>query len=131
MILFQYRIYRSDLELNPHILYVFGDNEQRQGLGGQAKEMRGEVNAFGISTKHKPDNEDSSFFTDEDLWRVQRDFRILEQDLAKGAVVVFPTEGLGTGLADLKNRAPAIHQWIEEKILGLVEEYGTPKKTWA
>ena len=46
MIIMQYRIYRSDLELNPDILYCFGDNDHREGLGGQAKECRGEKNSF-------------------------------------------------------------------------------------
>lgn len=126
MILFQFRVYRSDLNLNPHVFYVFGDNDQRVGLGGQAKEMRGEVNAWGIRTKRAPNNDDSSFYTNEDLGKVQEDFRLLEAEvLSKGQTVVFPTEGLGTGLADLKNRAPAIHQWIENEIIRLVEKYGT------
>ena len=33
-------ITRRDLQANPSILYAFGDNEGRWGLGGQAKEIR-------------------------------------------------------------------------------------------
>jgi hypothetical protein len=40
-ILYQHRIYRMDLIANPNILYVFGDNTKRVGMGGQAGEMRG------------------------------------------------------------------------------------------
>ena len=129
MIIFQYRIYRSDLELNPHIIYCFGDNDQREGLGGQAKECRGEKNAWGIRTKRAPDNEDSSFYTDDgdDLAKVVADFELLEEEiLSRGGVVVFPTDGFGTGLADLKNRAPGIHAWIEDRVVELVEKYGSP-----
>ena len=56
MIIYQKFIYRSDLKANPSVLYLFGDNLQRVGLGGQAKEMRGEPNAVGIATKKAPDN---------------------------------------------------------------------------
>lgn len=33
-IIFQKRIYRIDLTRNPHIHYLFGDNEHRSGYGG-------------------------------------------------------------------------------------------------
>ena len=36
---------------NPRAIYVFGDNLLRKGLGGQAKEMRGEPNTLGIVSK--------------------------------------------------------------------------------
>jgi hypothetical protein len=54
MIIYQKYIKREDLRANPTVLYVFGDNEARTGLGGQAKEMRGEPNAVGIATKASP-----------------------------------------------------------------------------
>ena len=44
-------IQRIDIQCNRHCLYLFGDNLDRQGMGGQAKEMRGEPNSFGIATK--------------------------------------------------------------------------------
>jgi len=44
-------ITRQMLRAEPGTLWVFGDNLQRKGLGGQAKEMRGEPNAIGIPTK--------------------------------------------------------------------------------
>ncbi|MEC7290450.1 MAG: hypothetical protein VXW22_10215, partial [Pseudomonadota bacterium] len=54
IILRQHRIYRQDLRANPGTIYVFGDNTERVGLGGQAKEMRGEPNARGIATLWSP-----------------------------------------------------------------------------
>jgi hypothetical protein len=47
-------IYRRDLRANPESLYLFGDNTKRVGIGGQAREMRGEPNAVGIATKNAP-----------------------------------------------------------------------------
>jgi hypothetical protein len=60
------RIYREDLRNNPDFMFLFGDNLQRTGLGGQAKEMRGEFNAIGIATKKSPSLSDDAFFTDEE-----------------------------------------------------------------
>ena len=46
--------------------YVFGDNMERRGLGGQAGVMRGEPNAIGVPTKWSPSNRPDAYFTDED-----------------------------------------------------------------
>ena len=53
-VIYQKRICRDDLRRNPNAVYIFGDNEARTGLGGQAREMRGEPNAMGIATKRSP-----------------------------------------------------------------------------
>lgn len=45
------RFTRADLQAHPARLYVFGDNFQQRGLGGQTKECRGEPNAIGILTQ--------------------------------------------------------------------------------
>lgn len=134
MILLQYRIYRSDLELNPHVLYVFGDNDQGVGRGGQAKEMRGEPNSFGIPTKKGPGRKPDCYYTDDEydanIKKIEFAFKILEQELERGTLVVWPTEGIGTGLANLKDNAPRIAAYIEERFLGLVEKYGmTPLRS--
>ena len=127
MIMLQYRIYRSDLELNPDAYYCFGDNDMREGLGGQAAHMRGERNAIGIRTKKAPDDRDISFYKDdeydENCRKINSDFHKVEAKLDDGHVVVIPTEGFGTGLSDLKNRAPRTLHYIESKILELVEKY--------
>jgi hypothetical protein len=65
MIIRQHRIYRIDLQMNQHLLFVFGDNEEREGRGGQAKEMRGEDNAVGIRTKRHPSTGKTAYWTDE------------------------------------------------------------------
>ncbi len=134
MILLQYRIYRSDLELNPHVLYVFGDNDQQVGRGGQAKECRGEPNAFGIPTKKGPGTSPDCYYTDEEydanIKKIEFCFKVLEQEIESGTVVVWPTEGIGTGLAGLKENAPRTLKYIEDRLVGLVEKYGmTPPRT--
>jgi hypothetical protein len=108
---------RRDIEAHPERLYVFGDNLQRRGLGGQAAECRGASNAVGIPTKRAPSMDDAAFFTDGDFERVKPEIdSALEQlaaHLAKGGEVVIPSDGIGTGLANLPRRAPRIWQYID------------------
>tara|TARA_R110002072_G_scaffold251266_2_gene410131 strand:- start:18546 stop:18914 length:369 start_codon:yes stop_codon:yes gene_type:complete len=107
-------IFRQMLREEPDALFVFGDNLARRGFGGQAKEMRGEPNAVGIPTKKLPSMREGSFFTDSDLptWRmhVAPAFERLRNHPGR---IVWPTDGLGTGLAQLQHRAPAIWQELE------------------
>ena len=81
-------------------------------MGGQAKEMRGAPNALGIPTKRSP----RLFLVDSDLAEVRPVLdaaaeRLCDHDLA-GGVVVFPTDGVGTGLANLHTHAPEIWDYL-------------------
>lgn len=100
------RIYRDDLQANPGVLYIFGDNEQREGLGGQAGEMRGEPNAHGIATLAGP----GTYWSEPDSARqcavLDSDFRGVFAALAADKTVIFPLDGIGTGIADLERRSP-------------------------
>lgn len=119
------RIYRSTLRSRPDDLFVFGDNMEGRGLGGQAREMRGEPNAVGIPTKWAPERRASAYFSDDD--RTNRDvwhaihgaFDRLRSALDAGRNVVIPADGLGTGLAELPVRAPKLHAMIETAIAEL------------
>lgn len=112
-------ITRRMLQDNPDTLFVFGDNIAEIGLGGQAKEMRGEPNAVGIPTKMSP----YTYFSDLDFAGVKSliDDKILKLFLhaSDGGGVVWPADGIGTGLAKLKNKAPAIWELIEKYRLAL------------
>lgn len=111
-------IHREDLTANPDVMYVFGDNMIRAGLGGQAKAMRGEPNAVGVPTKQSP----CEFLSDADFERVKpvldKEFKTIKQHLKIGGVVVLPIDGIGTGLARLDVVAPKImayiNGWIEK-----------------
>lgn len=112
-------ILRSDLRANPDRLYVFGDNLLRRGYRGQAAEMRGEPNAVGITTKKIPSMLPDAFFTDSDqdhdLFVSQNSkdaTRLIEAHLC-GRTIVWPEDGIGTGLAQLQQRAP--------RIMGLID----------
>ncbi len=127
-IILQYRIYRSDLELNPDVYYCFGDNDERVGMGGQAKECRGERNAIGIRTKKTPGEDEAAYYTDdefeENCQKIADDFAEVLNKLVARKIVVFPIEGFGTGFAELKKRAPRTLQYIETTVLTFIRDHG-------
>lgn len=111
------RYSRAEIQANRDKLFVFGDNLTGLGRGGQAKECRGEPNAIGIVTKWHPTNDAGAFFYDHELERVrpfiQASFRRLAEHLQSGGTVVWPADGVGTGLARLNETAPTIARFIE------------------
>lgn len=112
-------ITRDMLRAEPDARFVFGDNLDRVGMGGQAGAMRGEPNAIGVATKRHPGSRDGDFFADEiaaDLEAVNADLGKVEQALAEGRVVYIPKDGLGTGLSELPTRAPKLHRHIVDQL---------------
>lgn len=106
-------------------IFLFGDNMLREGRGGQAREMRGEINTIGVPTKWRPTRRATAYFSDAD-WdyigvqlSVKSAFVSAQMFLDAGFDIVIPTDGLGTGLADLPHRAPRIHAAIEQLIKDL------------
>lgn len=97
---------------NPDKIYVFGDNLIGKGKRGQAV-IRDEPNAFGIPTKRLPClDRDTCFFSDK-----EDEFIALTQTLGKlwalkvkGHTLVFPSNGLGTGLAQMNERSPRLYR---------------------
>ncbi|MFT4076885.1 MAG: hypothetical protein QM647_15270 [Asticcacaulis sp.] len=122
MIIHQYRIYRCDLRANPAFTYVFGCNEARYGLGGQAAEMRGEKNAHGIATLRAP----GVFWSDSDRARqcqvLAADFEPLFNIAERGGVIVLPIDGVGTGLARLEERAPQTFAYLQKLWKHLIDK---------
>jgi len=125
---FQKMIYRKDLRSNPNTLYVFGDNLKRQGMGGQAAEMRYEPNACGVATKKSPGTSPADYFRDNEYIKnleiFHNDLDRVENHLKVGGEVVFPTNGLGTGLSRLTQTAPQSYQALTDIIAEFVKKYG-------
>ncbi len=109
---------------NPKSLYLFGDNLRRRGKKGQAQ-IRDCLNSFGIATKHKPSTTDDSYFSDKDLSYVYNDFAALNKLLKSGFynTLVIPSDGIGTGLAKLQEKAPAILAFINVVLDKWKEKY--------
>lgn len=108
------RIY---IKAHPDWLFVFGDNMMRHGYGGQAAEARGEPNAIGIATKVKPSMESDAFLADQDYdnwFAAERStLRRLMEASRSGRTIIWPHDGIGTGMAQLERRAPSIWNDIE------------------
>jgi hypothetical protein len=122
------RYRRRDLQADKSSLFVFGDNMAGTGLGGQAAACRGEPNAVGIPTKWRPGMNERDFFTDADLEQVgptlaERFARLMEH-LHDGGHVIWPADGIGTGLAQLEQRAPSIRAYIMQSERYLVGKAG-------
>jgi hypothetical protein len=111
-IIYLNHITRSRLKQELNARFVFGDNVIRQGFGGQAKEMRGEPNAIGVATKHKPTMDPDAFFRDcqGDAELLKTDLKKVEEALRAGLQVYAPEAGLGTGLSQLPSRAPGLYK---------------------
>ena len=106
----------------PNYGFIFGDNEKRTGKGGQAK-IRDEPNAIGVRTKASP----RKFWNDSHM---QNSVKMMSEDFLRGFnggydAIVIPVAGIGTGLAELKKRAPLTNKWLQT----VMEQLNTIAKT--
>ena len=111
----KYRIYVKDLKENPNKVYLFGDNLLRKGKGGQAI-IRDEDNAFGIPTKKKPSTSDDAYFTDNEYDSNIKAINDAINKIPKDKDIVIPMDGLGTGLAKLKEKAPNTFGYLQSSL---------------
>ena len=102
-------ISRAFVKEHPEWCFVFGDNEMRQGFGGQAAAMRGEPNSIGVATKVSPGTNEGAYWSDnhflDHVIQLCSDFQMVQDELDLETVVVIPSDGLGTGLSELPKRA--------------------------
>lgn len=123
---FQKWIRRQDLRDNPDKYYVFGDNVERVGMGGQAREMRGEPNAIGVCTKWSPGMDEADFFADDNYSKeLEKDIVRITELHREGHTLVIPSDGLGTGLSMLPTKAPHIY-WAIYKIVEMLNDGPIP-----
>ena len=130
MLTYRLIITRSMLRSESQTLFVFGDNFLRYGLAGQAKEMRGEPNAVGIPTKKAPSMHSSAFFNNsEEEYRRWLNLSTLDRDRLwqYEGEIVWPKDGIGTGLAQLQERAPMIWKSLESFRLDLEKKHSGRK----
>jgi len=121
MIKIEYMKYitRDIVRANPEKIFLFGDNLLRRGYGGQAKEMRDEPNAIGIPTKKKPSSTPGSFFTDDEF---DDNIKVIDKafDTIPGdGTVVIPLSGIGTGYAQLREKAPRTFKYLSLRLMEL------------
>lgn len=108
-------------EENGNKIFVFGDNLLKKGMAGQAV-IRNMPNAYGIPTKRAPSMHQNSFFSDkademDSVVSALRKLYVIAQKT--GRTVVFPYNGLGTGLAEMDVHSPKIF----EKMNTIIKEF--------
>lgn len=109
---------------HPGFIYVFGDNLEGTGRGGQAV-IRGQNGAFGIPTKRSPKTTKDAYFgnpanAQEEAAAITRAVdRIIEVAQRTGMTVVLPADGLGTGLAKLEQKSPKLFAHLQAELARL------------
>lgn len=78
--------------------------------------MRGEPNAIGVATLKSP----GVFWNEGEVTRqcavLDKDWAPIFQALSAGRTVVFPLDGIGTGLADLERQSPTTFAYLQSAI---------------
>jgi hypothetical protein len=102
---------------NPNKLYVFGDNLRQTGCKGQAI-IRDEPNSFGIPTKREPSIKKGAFFSDKhyEYFVVKQALNDLEFFAEDFDALVFPKDGLGTGLARMEEKSPFLFKYMNAQL---------------
>lgn len=122
-------IIRETVRANRHKLFLFGDNLERRGYGGQAAAMRGEPNAIGIPTKKSPSYKPGAFFTDLEFEQNKDVIDAAFAEVTRAVTdsiraIVIPSKGLGTGRAQLNTKAPLTFAYIQQKLADLFSSEG-------
>jgi hypothetical protein len=112
---------RKDVLNNPDKVFLFGDNFEDAKTGYVPKSTqavaRGADNAIGISTKKNRKKGDDSFLSDADfeMFKAHVDGQI-QKAIKSGKTIVLPEDGIGTGAADLKTKAPMLNKYLQGKL---------------
>lgn len=115
------------LNTNPSAYFVFGDNNQRQGLGGAAK-LRHHPKAIGFVTKKAPNNEITSFYKPDEYAPLFFDqLRQLEEHVKNNQHHTFYISKLGAGLA---NRHRIWELVIRHNLIADLENYNNVVFCW-
>lgn len=120
-------ITREYVRANRNKLFLFGDNLERRGFGGQAAAMRGEPNAIGIPTKKSPSYRDDAFFSDDEFEQNKASIDAAFAEIMRAItdsirVIVIPSDGLGTGRAQLERRAPRTFAHLQKRLTEIASE---------
>lgn len=131
---------REQVEAQQDKVFLFGDNtEDRTNTHHiptrtQAV-IRGLPNAIGIDTKKNRGTSEDSYFTDADFDTfVAQTESAIQQALDSGKTIVLPENGIGTGAAQLRHRAPKLYNYLQQRLKQLRNprtrinaEYVTPE----
>lgn len=122
------RYSREQIMEDPTTLYVFGDNLERTGYGGQAAAARDCPNAIGIPTLFAPGKPAQPEWIS--LFRAvaATELQTLYLHLMSGGDIVWPGDGVGTGIADLQSHCPELLSYINNYVARLMSTFGYIKE---
>ena len=122
---------RQDVANQTSKVFLFGDNTNDRVNTHYVPTMtqaviRGLDNAIGIDTKKNRGTSEDSYFTDEDFdtFKSQVD-EAIQKAMDSGKTIVIPEGGIGTDKAQLKERAPKLFSYLQDKLNALGESAGT------
>ena len=112
-----------DVMKSSNKFFVFGDNCERWGKGGQAI-IRDLKNTIGLRTKKKPDNLSSSFFNDlqyEDNCKIiLQDILTIKEKNLLDIDIVLSKNGYGTGLARMSEKSPETFNYLNSCLINFL-----------
>lgn len=111
---------RKLVEENPQNLYIFGENEAQQGsirIGGGQAVIRGLENTFGFCTKESIMDFWSDMNYANNINKIEEDIKSLKAKSAFYENIVFPANGLGTGLSQCPKKCPRTFLYLSRRLL--------------
>lgn len=112
---------REEVEKETDKVFLFGDNTEDRKNGYKPSStqavIRGLPNAIGIDTKKNRGTNEDSYFTDDDFneFKNQVD-EAIRKAKESGKTIVLPEDGIGTGKAQLKSRAPKCFDYLQKEL---------------
>jgi len=123
----------QDVKNDESKLFIFGDNNARIGKGGQAI-IRDCINSIGLRTKKGPNNKSVAFYSDSEFEsnckKIFDDVIHIKSNLVNGTNIVFSNGGYGTGLANLKEKAPLTFKYLCDILRSYFEFDNESGKKW-
>lgn len=105
-----------------NLVWIFGCNVARSGLGGQAC-IRRHPRAIGVATKKSPRRTHAAYFNDEEYHEnkalITKDLAVIARAVGAGYGVVLSDQLYGSGLARLHEQAPFTFLWLCTKFNAL------------
>lgn len=112
---------RAMVEKETDKVFIFGDNFEDAKTGYVPKttqaQIRGLDNAIGISTKHNRGTKEDSYLSDADLAMfVKHVDEQIQKAIDSGKTIVIPSDGIGTGKADLYRKSRRAFLYVNGRL---------------
>ena len=119
---------REEVAKQTDKVFLFGDNTNDRTItkyvpSSTQAVIRGLPNAIGIDTKKDRGTSVNSYLTDNDFdWFKNHVDTQIQLAKDSGKIIVIPADGIGTGKAQLKERAPKLFEFLQQELDKLKQE---------